>query len=133
MISPIRGTALNIEECFEQWQREACTDGWDDMQGQTTAAEIGAEGLKTVITHETARSIISENDSPDIPFRYSLNPYRGCEHGCIYCFARPSHAYLGLSLGLDFETRIFAKVMHLHGCVGNLPNQAIAVMSSVLA
>lgn len=64
---------------------------------------------ETVITLQQARSIITRNDSPDIPFSQSINPYQGCEHGCIYCYARPSHAYLGLSPGLDFETRIFAK------------------------
>src|SRR5207247_2218295 len=63
----------------------------------------------TVITLQQARSIIARNDSPDLPFTQSINPYQGCEHGCIYCYARPSHAYLGLSPGLDFETRIFAK------------------------
>jgi DNA repair photolyase len=63
----------------------------------------------TVITLQRARSIISRNESPDLPFNQSINPYQGCEHGCIYCYARPSHAYLGLSPGLDFETRIFAK------------------------
>lgn len=65
--------------------------------------------LPTTVTEEPARSIISRNDSPDIPFDVSLNPYRGCEHGCIYCYARPTHAYLGLSPGLDFETRLFVK------------------------
>ncbi|HYB51098.1 MAG TPA: PA0069 family radical SAM protein [Burkholderiaceae bacterium] len=65
--------------------------------------------IKTSVTLERARSIISRNDSPDIPFDRSVNPYRGCEHGCVYCYARPTHAYLGLSAGLDFETRLFAK------------------------
>lgn len=98
-----RGAGLNIEGRFEQWQREAFDDGWpDDSEGSPR--------LQTTITQEHAKSIVTRNDSPDIPFRYSLNPYRGCEHGCIYCFARPSHAYLGLSPGLDFETRIYAKV-----------------------
>jgi hypothetical protein len=63
----------------------------------------------TSVTEERARSIVSRNDSPDIPFDQSINPYRGCEHGCVYCYARPSHAYLNLSPGLDFETRLFAK------------------------
>jgi DNA repair photolyase len=65
--------------------------------------------LRTDVTEERARSIVSRNRSPDIPFSQSLNPYRGCEHGCVYCFARPSHAYLDLSPGLDFETKLFAK------------------------
>src|SRR3989454_81034 len=64
---------------------------------------------QTVVTLQQVRSIIARNDSPDLPFTQSINPYQGCEHGCIYCYARPSHAYLGLSPGLDFETRIFAK------------------------
>ncbi|HEY6241509.1 MAG TPA: PA0069 family radical SAM protein [Burkholderiales bacterium] len=64
---------------------------------------------QTIVTLQQARSIISRNDSPDLPFSQSINPYQGCEHGCIYCYARPSHAYLGLSPGLDFETRLFAK------------------------
>ncbi len=68
-----------------------------------------APAIKTCVTHEQARTIISRNESPDIPFDRSINPYRGCEHGCVYCYARPSHAYLGLSPGLDFETRLFAK------------------------
>ena len=70
----------------------------------------GAPPLKTYVTVEHAKTIISRNDSPDIPFTQSINPYRGCEHGCVYCFARPSHAYLNLSPGVDFETRLFAKV-----------------------
>jgi DNA repair photolyase len=66
--------------------------------------------LRTQVFEERAKSILTRNQSPDIPFSVSLNPYRGCEHGCIYCFARPTHSYLGLSPGLDFESRIYAKV-----------------------
>ena len=114
-----RGAALNLEGRFERWQREAFDDGWLGDAGESANADNNADNaadttdahkLKTTITEERAKSIITRNDSPDIPFRYSLNPYRGCEHGCIYCFARPTHAYLGLSPGLDFETRLFAKV-----------------------
>src|SRR6202022_1896009 len=65
--------------------------------------------FKTEVAIDTARKVITRNTSPDIPFDRSINPYRGCEHGCVYCFARPTHAYLGLSPGLDFETRIFVK------------------------
>ncbi len=67
------------------------------------------EKVETIVTPDSTRSILAKNDSPDVPFDVSINPYRGCEHGCIYCFARPTHAYLGLSPGLDFETRIFSK------------------------
>jgi DNA repair photolyase len=76
---------------------------------ETFYAQGEARQVETEIYKDTSRSILSTNDSPDLPFRYSLNPYRGCEHGCIYCFARPFHEYLGLSAGLDFETKIFAK------------------------
>ncbi|MEF9605286.1 PA0069 family radical SAM protein, partial [Paracoccus sp. PXZ] len=86
---------------FEPYRTEREHDGWDIPEEQAL--------LRTEITQERARSIIARNTSPDIPFDRSINPYRGCEHGCIYCFARPSHAYLGLSPGLDFETRIVAK------------------------
>ncbi len=65
--------------------------------------------IETVVSPDASRSILARNDSPDVPFSVSINPYRGCEHGCVYCFARPTHAYLGLSPGLDFETRIFSK------------------------
>jgi DNA repair photolyase len=91
---------------FETDTRERFDDGWpgDD------AGEGHSHAPGTQVLEETAKSILTRNQSPDLPFNVTLNPYRGCEHGCIYCFARPSHAYLGLSPGLDFESRIFAKV-----------------------
>ena len=99
-----RGAGVNPEGRFEQVEREAFDDGWQ------TGIDDEPVALKTVVTDERAKSIISRNDSPDIPFTQSINPYQGCEHGCIYCYARPSHAYRNLSPGIDFETRIFAKV-----------------------
>src|SRR3954447_23510323 len=99
-----RGATLNLEGRFESLQREAFEHGWEPLEED----EPGRP--KTIVTVERAKSIISRNDSPDVPFTFSINPYRGCEHGCIYCYARPSHAYLELSPGLDFETRLFAKV-----------------------
>jgi DNA repair photolyase len=99
-----RGATINPEGRFESLQREAFDDGWD------AEPQEGPGRPKTTVTPERAKSIITRNDSPDIPFTSSINPYRGCEHGCIYCYARPSHAYLDLSPGLDFETRLFAKV-----------------------
>jgi DNA repair photolyase len=98
-----RGAVSNVQGRYELDQRERFDDGW---------AEEGDEArtFKTVVTDEYAKSILTRNASPDVPFNVSLNPYRGCEHGCIYCFARPTHSYLGLSPGLDFESRLFAKV-----------------------
>ena len=96
-----RGAASNESGRFESELRETVDDGWDSL------AELPA--LKTEVAVEKARTIITRNDSPDISFDRSINPYRGCEHGCIYCFARPTHAYMGLSPGLDFETRLFMK------------------------
>jgi DNA repair photolyase len=101
-----RGAIANIQGRYEVNGREGFDDGWS-VPG---VEEDALAPLKTVVTDEVAKSILSRNTSPDIPFGVSLNPYRGCEHGCIYCFARPSHAYLGLSPGLDFESRLFAKV-----------------------
>jgi DNA repair photolyase len=98
-----RGATSNPEGRFESVTREAFDDGW-------TPGEDATPALATVVTEERAKSIIARNDSPDIPFTQSINPYRGCEHGCVYCYARPSHAFLNLSPGLDFETRLFAKV-----------------------
>jgi DNA repair photolyase len=104
-----RGAVSNMQGRYEVNGREGFDDGWEADVGLGIA--LGeAVAFKTRVTDETAKSILSRNASPDIPFKVSLNPYRGCEHGCIYCFARPTHSYLGLSPGLDFETRLFAKV-----------------------
>ncbi|ATG35405.1 PA0069 family radical SAM protein [Phaeobacter piscinae] len=90
--------------------RDAIDDGWGDLRDSVPDQEdMGLPRIETDIRHEVARSLISYNKSPDLPFDRSINTYRGCEHGCIYCFARPSHAYLGLSPGLDFETRLIAR------------------------
>src|SRR5467141_706219 len=98
----LRGARSFVQGRFETLAREPFDDGW-------TPEERDERPLETTVTEERARSIISRNDSPDIGFEQSINPYRGCEHGCIYCYARPSHAYLELSPGLDFETKLFAK------------------------
>ena len=97
-----RGAPSNAEGRFETLVRTREDDGWT----QEDAPEPRPE---TIVTEERARTIISRNDSPDIHFTQSINPYRGCEHGCIYCYARPSHGYLNLSAGIDFETKLFAK------------------------
>ena len=97
-----RGALSQIQGRFETVERAAFDDGWE-REDEPLAP------LQTTVTVERARSIIARNDSPDIPFDQSINPYRGCEFGCAYCYARPSHSYLELSPGLDFETRIFAK------------------------
>ena len=97
-----RGATFNPENRFRREGREAFDDGWD-------ANEEPLAPQKTVVAIQRSRTIIARNDSPDIPFTQSINPYQGCEHGCIYCYARPSHAYLDLSPGLDFETKLFAK------------------------
>ena len=97
-----RGARSNRVGRFEPQARETFDDGWDAL------GELAP--FKTEVYRETAKSIIASNDSPDISFDQSINPYRGCEHGCIYCFARPTHCYLGHSAGLDFETKLYAKV-----------------------
>jgi DNA repair photolyase len=96
-----RGTLSNASGRFESIARVAVDDGW-----------LGLDDLppfKTSVTVDSTRKIITHNESPDISFDRSINPYRGCEHGCVYCFARPTHAYLGLSPGLDFESKLFMK------------------------
>jgi DNA repair photolyase len=99
-----RGAASNPEGRFETIRHHAEDDGWQGALLDETAPRP-----KTEVTAELAKSVITRNDSPDIGFDQALNPYRGCEHGCIYCFARPSHSYLNLSPGLDFETKLRAK------------------------
>ena len=96
-----RGAVSNPDPRFADTRREAADDGWD--------SPVEDAPLRTTLHLDAARSILSRNESPDVPFDRSINPYRGCQHGCIYCYARPSHAYLGLSPGLDFETEIFYK------------------------
>ncbi len=96
-----RGATLNMGGRFEPLHRERIDDGWgsaDDLPP-----------FRTEVTMEKPKTVITRNDSPDLAFDRSINPYRGCEHGCVYCFARPSHAFMGLSPGLDFETKLFAK------------------------
>jgi DNA repair photolyase len=102
-----RGSATAMAHRFEVHEREQYDDGWGALD-QSAAQEHLPPA--TQIIEEQAKSIVSRNQSPDISFDYSVNPYRGCEHGCIYCFARPTHSYLNLSPGLDFETRIIAKM-----------------------
>ena len=95
-----RGAASNVAGRFEATTREAVDDGWDVPEDRV---------LRTEVRQERARSALSYNTSPDLGFDRSVNPYRGCEHGCVYCYARPSHAYLNLSPGLDFETKLIAR------------------------
>ena len=96
-----RGTASNAAGRYEPLARVAFDDGWQGLEQLPP--------FKTTVTVDATRKIITHNDSPDISFDRSINPYRGCEHGCVYCFARPTHAYLGLSPGLDFESKLFMK------------------------
>lgn len=97
-----RGAALNPDNRFFSSHSEAEDDGWSHLEDELPP-------LHTEVMVQQSRTIISRNQSPDVPFSQSINPFQGCEHGCIYCFARPTHAYLDLSPGLDFETRLFAK------------------------
>ena len=99
--TPGRAAGGNPDVRFDRLTREGVDDGW--------ASDDDLPVLRTQISEEVPRRVISRNTSPDISFDRSINPYRGCEHGCIYCFARPSHAYLGLSPGLDFETKLIAR------------------------
>ncbi|MCZ8179327.1 MAG: PA0069 family radical SAM protein [Rhizobium sp.] len=96
-----RAAGINPAGRFETLERVAFDDGWQTLEDMPP--------FKTEVQVEKPRTVITRNESPDIPFDRSINPYRGCEHGCIYCFARPTHSYMGLSAGLDFEAKLFAK------------------------
>ena len=95
-----RGAPTNPDSRFAAWTRDRIEDGWSPAPDAPLRTELFVDSAKTVISH---------NESPDLPFDRSINPYRGCEHGCVYCYARPSHAYLGHSAGLDFETKLYHK------------------------
>lgn len=97
-----RGAKSNLSGRYESLQRDDFDDGWTEQDGEPAR-------IDTSVSVEKARKIITRNDSPDIGFNQSINPYRGCEHGCIYCYARPAHAYMGLSPGIDFESKLFCK------------------------
>jgi DNA repair photolyase len=102
-----RGAGSNVASRYDAWTREHATPEGEPPDGDDGETDAGPG--RTIVNEIVARSIISRNHSPDIPFDQSINPYAGCEHGCSYCYARPTHAYLGLSAGVDFETKIFAK------------------------
>jgi DNA repair photolyase len=102
-----RGTVWAIEHRYTRQASESFDDGWGTIHQEASEETLP---VTTQIIEERVKTILSGNDSPDLSFDLSINPYRGCEHGCIYCFARPTHSYLNMSPGLDFETRIIAKV-----------------------
>ena len=106
-----RGATFNPDNRFRRESREAYDDGWTAPPADPDAGpwDDAPPKPRTTVTITRARTIIARNSSPDIPFNQSINPYQGCEHGCVYCYARPTHAYLDLSPGLEFETKLFAK------------------------
>ncbi len=109
-----RGAGFNPPSRFETIRRDPFFDGWEPEAAPDTPRDMGGESpppatVPTTVTVDATRTVIARNDSPDVGFDRSINPYRGCEHGCVYCYARPTHAWLGLSPGVDFETRLFAK------------------------
>ena len=104
-----RGALSNESSRFDSERRIRTTDGWETEASVDPSDDDELPPLRTTLTRDATRTIIARNTSPDVGFDRSINPYRGCEHGCIYCFARPTHAYLGLSPGLDFETKILVQ------------------------
>lgn len=108
-----RGSVSQMAHRFARREREPFDDGWGDASYGDDASGVAGVAMPatppTIVRFEDARSAISRNDSPDLGFEQTVNPYRGCEHGCIYCYARPTHSYLDLSPGLDFETRLVAR------------------------
>ena len=103
-----RGAVSNRTGRYERFTTHAVDDGWRDVDGRVPDEEAPSK-LVTGVQKDTSRTVIARNESPDVGFDRSINPYRGCEHGCIYCYARPSHAYLGHSPGIDFETKLYGK------------------------
>ncbi len=108
-ITPVKGRGTNwaLAHRFSADLREPADDGWGNLEQQVEERSLA---MGTQVLEEKVKTILTGNDSPDIGFDLSINPYRGCEHGCVYCYARPTHSYLNLSPGIDFETRIIAKV-----------------------
>jgi DNA repair photolyase len=119
-----RGARSNRVGRYERHDRAECDDGWGSLEALPP--------FRTQVQREAARTIITTNDSPDISFDQSINPYRGCEHGCSYCYARPTHAYLGHSPGLDFETRLYAKTNAATLLEGELARPGYAVKTIAL-
>ncbi|MBS1904038.1 MAG: PA0069 family radical SAM protein [Bacteroidetes bacterium] len=103
-MSTTRGTSLNLPNRFDAQRLEAFDDGWDQPEPEFPLPQVPTEFYE-----DRSKSIISTNDSPDVPMEASINPYRGCEHGCAYCYARPSHEYLGFNSAIDFESKIMVK------------------------
>ncbi len=116
-----RGSRSNVSGRFEPVSRSEFDDGWETL--------ADAPAFKTEVQEEQAKTVLTRNDSPDIPFSQSLNIYRGCEHGCPYCFARPTHAYLGLSPGLDFESKLFVKTNAVTCLIDEISKKSYKVQS----
>ena len=128
-VAPVkgRGTAWSLAHRFSSDSRQPHDDGWGTLDQSVNEQVLPPA---TQVLEERVKTILTGNDSPDIGFDLSINPYRGCEHGCIYCYARPTHSYLNLSPGLDFETRIVAKVNAAQRLRGNSPTSTVIALRS---